>query len=200
MPAVVPLANPLQNPSTWVSPGVNLIGAARALDGFRTGTNIRIHAVSLDLRAQLEMIAATSPTFGFVEVKWKMFATMYDGSDVTDAKPELENLGNLISRFGYSTKLDLLEFEYQKDFKIKHLAHGSLRFRTSTTDTQTKFQSRYIKLKKSLRVEYEAAEQNGRRIMRWKPFIAIQSNIPIASAALYKPTLHACTKVYYTNS
>lgn len=202
-PKVIPAANPNQNPQTWHDPGVNVIGPGRSYDGFRRGTWISIHGLSIELRSSvLALSAVAAPLYDSCTLKYKVILAMWDGSDVTDARPEMEDLGSYIKRFGFSTKLNLTEFEETKLFKVRNLFSGKLQMRCNTLNSDVKFRSHYVDLsQKPVKIEYLDAEQNGRRINRWKPFIVFQSDIPAgAGYDVYKPEIHACTKLYYTDT
>lgn len=199
---ITPVANPDQNPSTWVDPGVNLIGPMRSYDGFRRGQWITLRGLKIEIRSAVQALSTVaSPLFDSSTLHYKVLLAMWDGSDVTDARPDMENLGSMVKRFGFSTKLNLTEFEEKKDFKIRTLFTGKLKMRCNTLNSDVKFRTHYVSFaKKPIKIEYLAGEQNGRRINRWKPFIAFQSDIPDgAGYDVYKPTINACTSLYYTD-
>lgn len=204
MQAVVPAINPVQNPQTYVPPGANVIAPAVASDGFRRSTWISIHGISLEIRSVSRMLAAITgiPRFENATVSYKIITTMYPDSDLTDARPDLEDVGNLSPLFGYTPKLDLIDWEETKDFKVRTHFSGKFTHNFSTLKTDVKFRKHYINLsKKPIKVEYVAAEQNGRRVTRWKPFLILQCDIPSGQPQdVYKPLIHACTKLYYTDA
>lgn len=199
----VPSVNNLQTPSTYINPGVNVIGAATVHDGFRRGHVISIHGITLDLRATLPLLASVgTPRYEHATLYWKLCAVMYEGSDLVDAKPTAEACGRMVPLFGFSSKLDQDQFNLLKDIKVKTFAEGKMRLRCSTLSTDLKRMRRYIDLSaKPQKVFYTVAEQNGRRVERWKPFLVLRSDIPVGQQFQdYHPRVNACTKIHYTDT
>ena len=196
---IVPANNPNQNPQTWKTPGVNTIAPIRSYDGFRRGQWISMTGMSIEIRSAITALSAVAaPLYDSAQLHYRVFMAMWPDSDLTDARPDLEDLGQFVHRFGHTKKLDLVEFEETKNFKIRYLFKGELNMRCNTLNSDVKFRRHYITFPKPLKVEYLAAEQNGRRIVRWKPFIAFQSDIPAgAGYDAYKPLIHCVTKLHY---
>lgn len=203
VPTQIPVPNPNQHPSTWIHPGVNVISALRSYDGFRRGMWISIQGLSIEIRSKVAALAAVaSPLFDTCSLKYRVILAMWEGSDITDARPDMDDLGSYIKRFGFSTKLNITAFEEIKDFKVKTLFKGKLVMRCNTVNSDVKFRSHYVDFsKKPVKIQFYDGDQNGRRVTRWKPFIVFQSDIPAGSAYDdYKPEIHCCTKLYYTDT
>lgn len=201
MPTVIPAVNALQFPSTWQNPGVNVIASNKPYDGFRRGTTIYLHALNIDLRVKIAMIGAITPLFENSTLKYKVILAQYFDSDLSDSVPDIDEVKHMFRLFGKSTKLDDAEYKDSKDFKIRTLFTGSINTRLSLDKTSVKFKSHYIKFQRKIMIEYLDGDQSGRRIIRWKPFIVFESQIPTgAGYDIYKPEVHCCTKLYYSDT
>ena len=140
VPAVVPANNPNQNPQTWQTPGVNVIAPTTSYDGFRRGVWIQLQGLKIEIRAAVQALSAVaSPLFDSCTLKYKVFTAMWADSDITDARPDMEDLGSLIHNFGFSTKLNLSQFEETKNFKVRSLFTGTMKLRCNTLNSDVKF-------------------------------------------------------------
>lgn len=202
-PTVIPTNNPNQNPQTWQNPGVNVIAAVQSYDGFRRGTWLNIHGINVEIRALIPALSGVgTPRYDSAQLRYKIILAQWSGSDLADARPDVEETKTMIKRFGFSAKLDLSEYEESKDFKLRTLHQGLMMMRCNTLNSDVKFHSKYLDLSdKPVKVEYNEGDQSGRRVVRWKPFIVFQSDIPAgAGYDVYKPLVHCCTKLYYTDT
>lgn len=200
MPTIQPPVNPLQNPSTWVDPGANVVAPAGPADGFRRADWITIHGISLNVRAVNKALSQVqTPRYEFAEVHYRIILAIWEDSTLPDAKPNMNNFGCFVKRFGYSPKLDDVAVALSQDYKTKTIFKSSFKLRCNTLNTDVVTRNHYIDLSaKPLRIEYDNGDQNGRTIMRWKPFLVMQSQIPTGVATeVYKPIVHACTKLHY---
>lgn len=203
IPTVIPVNNPNQNPQTWQAPGVNVIAAQQEYDGFRRGSWVNIHGVHVEIRAAVSALSAVAaPLYDSVQLRYKIILAQWEGSDLSDARPDLEDTKTMVKRFGFSSKLDLAAYEESKDFKLRTLHKGLIMMRCNTLNSDVKFHSKYVDLsKRPIKIEYNEGDQSGRRIVRWKPFIVFQSDVPAgAGYDVYKPLVHCCTKLYYTDT
>lgn len=200
-PAVAPAPQTYQNPTTWVTPGPNVLSPLNGCDGFRMGSWIKMHGISLSLRLKQARVAMAAPLHESTYVYWKLCATIYDGSDAINAKPDPEDLLSL-PRFGYSQKIDTGNAVLTLERKIKTFASGKVKLPVSTLKTNVAFVNKYVDLSQSnFKVEYNDSDQNGAEVMRWKPFLVIRCNIPDnAPNVVYQPLCHAVTKIHYVDS
>lgn len=198
---VAPAANPYQTPSTWVDPGTNLIGPMVAMDGFRRANWIHIHGISFEVRASVRALSAVaSPLYDSCTLYYRILAVQFEDSDDAAEAPTPFECGPMVPQFGKSVKLDLTQYEQTKDVKRKVLMSGKLTLRTSTLNSDVKFHKRYVSLKRSLKIEYDSLDQNGQRIMRWKPFLCLRSDIPAGVGYQdYQPYVNVVTKLHYTD-
>lgn len=200
---IIPQPNPVQNPSTWVSPGTNVLAMQKSYDGFRRGMWIKIHGISVGIRCHLNALSAVAePLMDSVDVHWKVFQSMYTGSEFTDSKPDLMESGCMAPRFGFSTKLDIAAFGDTKNRKNRTVYRDKFTMRVDQLRSDTKFKFKYIDLSnRPLLVQYNNLDQSGRQVLRWKPFIAFQATAPIGNASVsYKPIINCFTKIHYTDT
>lgn len=200
---VAPLAQPNQTPATWVTPGPNVLAPVNGRDGFRLGDWIKVHGISLSIRARgslLNLTATPIPLYEHVHVYWKICATMYEDSHLINATPLPEAMLKL-PRFGFSKRLDTDEELESIQYRVKTLAQGKFRLTVKSISPEVKFINRYVDLSANpLKVEYAQDSQNGAKVMRWKPFIVFRCNVPDnVNYISYQPTLNCCTKLHYTD-
>lgn len=208
-PAVPPMANPYQTPSTQIPPGVNVIGPIYGKDGFRVSSNISIVAISMELDIRQPRIVQDSnlvpplaefaPDYSYCDVHWSIIGAEWDGSEAVGAVPDAREVCS-IPLFGYSSKLDkeYTQTDLGGDLKKKTIAKGKVRMKISVGSTSTKMVKRYIKFKRPIRYTYTDADQNGQQVIGQKLFLVVRSTIPSGVPhQVYRPLIRAVTKVFY---
>lgn len=195
---------PFQTPTTWVTPGPNVLAPINGRDGFRLGDWIKIHGISLSMRIRASLLNLTTvpiPLYEHVHVYWKLCAALYEGQEVANAKPDAEDLLK-IPRFGYSSKLDTAQAMLTETKRVKTFASGHIKMQVKSQRPEVMFMNKYVSLSKNpLKVEYEAFDQNGVSCLRWKPYFVIRSQIPDNPAYLsYQPLINVCTKIHYIDT
>lgn len=201
-PVVVPpSAQPYQTPPTYVNPGTQLIAKKGSLDGFRVGSWIKVHGISLQIRVIQEQLdlAPLIPAYEAATLYWTLKSCWYPGSDLPNAAPSADEMC-AVPRFGYNSKLDTVEATEEFQLRKRNHANGKIKLNISQFKTNEAFIFRYVDLSdKPLLIQYADADQVGAEVIRFKPFLTLRSNIPNAAAnSIYMPMIWANTKVHYT--
>lgn len=207
VPTVVPAANAEQTPTTYITPGVNLIAPIHGQDGFRQGNWIHVYGISLTITLEQPryLDAATNLIPEYTYSDFYIAIVTVNASDmqvIAEAPTAKETLK--IPIYGHSSKLDYEGDQTvgaQQALQIKTLYKKKYRLPIKLRNSTHIEKKIYIDLKKNpMKIRYDTDDQNGQQVIGPKPFIVVRSTIPAnAYYNTYKTLFRAVTKVYYTN-
>lgn len=199
---VPPAAFPEQTPATWQNPGVNVVAMTKPMDGFRQATTIKVHGISVGIRAWLPKQPDADPgLLKRVTIYWRISAVNEQNMQVVGYKPLPQNLMPM-PRWGFSPKLDPLEAALTTQFKARAVATGKLTLNFNEIATTLSKRETYINLKSNpIKVIYADLDQNGQEIVHNNLFLTLRSTAPFgAGFAPYQPTVNVYTKLHYVDT
>jgi len=186
--------------------GVNVVATQFSQDGTRLGYKIKISSIEMKLRAQLGLITDALPLFDDIYVKYSL-VSFHDAATPLQATKLAPEDGMSMKRWGYVSKIDVNEREQLGDTcHLRYWGSGGFNIRTKTLAMTQKFVTKRWNLK-GLVYEYGSNDplaghtqsQYGQRVLGPKLFIILRCTTPDAVADMYKPLIHCCCKVNYTN-
>ena len=201
IPTVAPAPDPFQTPPTWANPGLNVIAPNVPLSGFRRGDSIKVHGVTLEIRARLPARAGPAlPHDAYVDTFYTIYAVNY--TDMEQLVTPLPQIGQMLNvdRWGYSPLLDRRDENLEMKLKKRLIARGKFRMVYNTDHTQYRDRNIYVDLAdKPLKVTWTSLDQNGQNCERNKVLLCMRSTCPTALAP-EAPIVWANTKLHYTDT
>lgn len=122
------------------------------------------------------------------------------GQSVID-KPSIDELLPM-STWGYTSKLDNLEYNLPKWTKKRILMDGSFQYKIGSTNID-KTITKHVSFSKPLLQKFLPADQNGQQATTWKLYLCLRCNIPShgqgqpINYAPFKPRIHMVVKTHY---
>lgn len=186
--------------------GINVVATQFSQDGFRLGYKIKISSITMQLRAHMDVITDIQQLFDDVYVKYSL-VSFHDAATPLQAVKLAPEDGMSMKRWGYVSKIDTLEREKIGDTcHLRYWGSGGFNIRCKPLTCTQKFITKRWNLK-GLNYEYasndpsgpHAQSQYGQRVLGPKLFIILRCTTPVAANVQYKPKIHCCVKVNYTN-
>lgn len=141
---------------------------------------------------------------GYCVVHYKILAILDpNNSTDPDADPQDDvflppiNTVIPIHSYGYSPQLDLEESQRAGYTKKKVFMSGSVRLNYFTNRIGHKEFVKYVKLKTPFTLNFLPRDQNGKRLSKWKVYLALRSN---TNDEELNPKWNAFVKVHYNES
>ena len=181
-------------------PFVDATDADQTIQGTRTTNIIKVTGFGLDLKVAVEE-NNQQPLIQDSILVYRLLGVYDDWNNpVAEGDPTINELIKWY-RFGYSPLLDYSPIPSQDRRKIKTFMKGKVFLKGNDAFPRDQSVSRYVKLENPLTVQYNNTTGDENVPHRWRFYLAVRSNIPVATGDVakenIKPRLASAAKVYY---